>query len=44
MKHITIRDITLCALFCALTAVGAFISIPLPYGAVTLQWLSLIHI
>ena len=38
MKHITIRDITLCALFCALTAVGAFISIPLPYGAVTLQW------
>ncbi len=37
MKHIAIRDITLCALFCALTAVGALLSIPLPYGAVTLQ-------
>lgn len=39
MKHLPIRELTLCALFCALTALGAFLTIPLPYGQITLQWL-----
>ena len=37
MKHIPVRVLTLGALFCALVAVGAQITIPVPYGAFTLQ-------
>lgn len=37
MIKLTTRDMALIALFCALIAIGAFIRIPLPYVAVTLQ-------
>ena len=33
------KELILCALFCALTAVGAQLTIPIPYGAITLQLL-----
>ena len=33
------KELILCALFCALTAVGAQLTIPVPYGAITLQLL-----
>lgn len=40
MKHnFSMRDMTLCALFTALTAVGAFIRIPVPVVPFTLQFL-----
>lgn len=32
------RDIVLCALFAALTAIGAFLKIPIPYVPVTMQF------
>jgi biotin transport system substrate-specific component len=37
MKKFNTRNLVLGALFCALIAVGAQITIPLPYGAFTLQ-------
>lgn len=37
MKKITVKDITVCALFCALVCVGAFIKIPIPALPITLQ-------
>lgn len=36
-KHIPVRDLALTALFAALTAVGAYIRIPTPWSAFTLQ-------
>ena len=33
------KELILCELFCALTAVGAQLTIPIPYGAITLQLL-----
>jgi len=36
-KHIPIRELALAALFAALTAVGAYIRIPTPWSAFTLQ-------
>ncbi len=38
-QKITIKDMALCALFTALTAVGAFIRIPVPVVPFTLQFL-----
>ena len=38
-KKITTREMTLCALFTVLTAVGAFIKIPIPVVPFTLQFL-----
>lgn len=38
-QKITIQEMTLCAIFTALTAVGAFIKIPIPYVPFTLQFL-----
>lgn len=38
-QKITIKEMTLCAIFTALTAVGAFIKIPIPYVPFTLQFL-----
>ena len=37
MKHIPARELALTALFAALTAVGAFLRIPTPWSAFTLQ-------
>lgn len=39
MKHGSTKRLILCALFCALIAIGAQITIPVPYGAFTLQLL-----
>jgi len=36
-KHIPVRELALTALFAALTAVGAFLRIPTPWSAFTLQ-------
>lgn len=36
-KHLPIKELTLTALFAALTAVGAFLRIPTPWSAFTLQ-------
>lgn len=38
-KKLTAKEITLCALFTALTAVGAFIKVPIPVLPFTLQFL-----
>ena len=38
-KKITVRNMILVSLFAALTAIGAFISIPIPYVPFTLQFL-----
>lgn len=38
MKKLTTRDLMLCALFAALTAIGAFIRIPIPTVPITLQF------
>ncbi|MBP3475272.1 MAG: biotin transporter BioY [Lachnospiraceae bacterium] len=38
-QKITIKEMTLCAIFTALTAVGAFIKIPIPNVPFTLQFL-----
>lgn len=38
-KNKKVLRITLCALFCALTAIGAFIRIPIPMVPITLQYL-----
>ncbi|MCD7724190.1 MAG: biotin transporter BioY [Clostridiales bacterium] len=38
-QKITIREMALCAIFTALTAVGAFLKIPVPYVPFTLQFL-----
>ncbi|MDE6202073.1 MAG: biotin transporter BioY, partial [Lachnospiraceae bacterium] len=38
-RKFSMRDMTLCALFTALTAVGAFIRIPVPVVPFTLQFL-----
>ena len=39
---LSVREITLVAMFAALTAVGAFLKIPIPYVPFTLQWLMII--
>ncbi len=39
MKKLTVRDTILCAMFMALTAIGAFIKIPVPVVPFTLQFL-----
>ena len=38
------RDLIYCALFAALTAIGAFIHFQFMHATITLQCLSLIHI
>lgn len=38
-RRLETKDLLLCALFCALTAVGAFIRIPIPVVPFTLQFL-----
>ncbi len=37
MQRLNTRSLVLCALFCALIAVGAQVTVPIPYGAITLQ-------
>ena len=38
-QKLNVRDMTVCALFTTLTAVGAFIKIPVPVVPFTLQFL-----
>lgn len=38
-QRLNVRDMTVCALFTTLTAVGAFIKIPVPVVPFTLQFL-----